>query len=502
VGSQTLKVLLVISPEKFLVTRGISIRESLMRLESCGEALLILVSSDGVFERTITDGDIRRLLLGGRTFDDTLEQLPDQRSYSVGVGTDSIQALAIMNQKSVNHLPVLDQERRVVSIYKRSEIDDRIMLSPPHLGELERSYVNDAFSSNWIAPLGPNVDAFETEVASYVGVNQAAALSSGTAAIHLGLVLLGVGSGDTVICSDLTFAASAFPIKYLGAIPVFVDSDPESWNMSPKALEMALHECRKNGRLPKAVIVVNLYGQSANMDRIREVCSTHKIPILEDAAESLGAKYKGRSSGGLGDVGVFSFNGNKIITTSGGGMLVSDNEKLIERARFLSTQARENKPYYHHLEIGYNYRMSNLLAGVGRGQLRLLDERVKARRRIFGLYKTGLADIEDIQWMPEPEWSFSSRWLSTGIIASDSKITPEHLFKKLAKENIEARQVWKPMHLQPVFSGCSHYSSFSKPFSTQLFKHGVCLPSGTSITDNQITRVIEIIRSTFMGSRS
>ncbi|MBX3625480.1 MAG: aminotransferase class I/II-fold pyridoxal phosphate-dependent enzyme [Rhizobacter sp.] len=371
------------------------------------------------------------------------------------------------------------------------EVDDQILLSTPHLGEHERRYVEEAFRTNWIAPLGPNVDAFEQELAEWVGVPHAAAVSSGTAAIHLALVLLGIGRGDSVFCSALTFAASANPIVYQGAEPVFIDSEPESWNMSPSALEAALAEAKSSGRLPKAVIIVSLYGQSADMDPLVELCERYGVPVVEDAAESLGATYKGRQSGTFGRLGVYSFNGNKIITTSGGGMLVSEDAELVKRARFLATQAREPVSHYEHTTIGFNYRMSNILAGVGRGQLKVLSERVAARRRIFDRYREGLAGVEAIQWMPEPAWSRSNRWLSACTI--DSKVTPvsaKDLMKHLAAERIEARHLWKPMQLQPVFAGCLYYPHGEVSVSEDLFLRGACLPSGSNMTDEQQDRVI------------
>jgi dTDP-4-amino-4,6-dideoxygalactose transaminase len=356
--------------------------------------------------------------------------------------------------------------------------------------------VDEAFRTNWIAPLGPNVDAFEKELGEWVGVSHAAAVSSGTAAIHLALVLLNVGPGDEIFCSSLTFVASANPIVYQGAEPVFIDSEPESWNMSPRALEAALAAGRAAGKLPKAVIVVNLYGQSADMDPLLRLCGHYGVPMIEDAAESLGATYKGRSSGSFGLMGVYSFNGNKIITTSGGGMLVSEDEGLIKRARFLATQAREPAAHYEHTTIGYNYRMSNILAGVGRGQLKVLADRVNSRRRIFKRYQDGLARVEAINWMPEPGWSFSNHWLSACTI--DSKSSPvscHQVMRHLASERIEARPVWKPMQLQPVFARHRYFAHGDASVSQTLFENGICLPSGSNMTDDQQDRVIhELVR--------
>jgi dTDP-4-amino-4,6-dideoxygalactose transaminase len=404
------------------------------------------------------------------------------------------EALELMNRHSFNHLPVIDDAGQVVELLERKEIDQQILLSTPHIGVSEMAYVEEAFRSNWIAPLGPNVDAFEQELAALVGIGHAAALSSGTAAIHVALRLLGVGPGDRVFCSSLTFAASCNPIAYQGAEPVFIDSDPESWNMSVPALERALDIARRENRLPKAVIVVNLYGQSADMDPILALCDRHGVPVVEDAAESLGARYKGRASGTFGRMGIYSFNGNKIITTSGGGMLVSDDKALIDKARFLSTQARDPAPHYQHSEIGYNYRMSNILAGVGRGQLNVLEERVLARRAVFERYRQGLGDLDILEWMPEPAWSYSTHWLSTCKLRR-GKVTSPDLVKRLAGEMIEARPIWKPMHLQPVFAGCAYFPHGNASVSDEIFNTGICLPSGSNLTEGNIDRVIAAIRS-------
>lgn len=374
--------------------------------------------------------------------------------------------------------------------------NSKIFLSPPHMTGNEQKYINQAFETNWIAPLGPNVDAFEQELAEYVGVRGAAAVSSGTAAIHLALRLLGVKRGDRVFCSSLTFTASANPIVYEGAEPVFIDSEPDTWNMSPKALERALNEAKKANQLPKAVIVVNLYGQSAKMDEIMEICDSYGVAVIEDAAESLGSEYKGKKSGSFGKFGIFSFNGNKIITTSGGGMLVSDDIEALKKARFLATQARDPAPHYQHSQVGYNYRMSNILAGVGRAQLEAINDRVEARRRIFNHYKEELGDIEGIEFMPELEGTKSNRWLTTLTLDPDYiETTPYELLDSLAEANIEARPVWKPLHLQPVFEGCTYYSYRDDySVSDNLFSEGICLPSGSSMTEEQQVRVIETIK--------
>jgi pyridoxal phosphate-dependent aminotransferase EpsN len=371
----------------------------------------------------------------------------------------------------------------------------RIFLSPPHMSGNEQKYINEAFETNWIAPLGPNVDAFEKELAEYVGLKGAAAVSSGTAAIHLALRLLDVQQGDKVFCSSLTFIASANPILYQGAEPVFIDSEPDTWNMSPLALERAMEVAKKEGKLPKAVVVVNLYGQSAKMDEILAICNHYQVPVVEDAAESLGSTYKGKKSGTFGKFGIYSFNGNKIITTSGGGMLVSDDVEALQKARFLATQARDPAPHYQHSQVGYNYRMSNIVAGIGRAQLEVLDERVKARRSIFDRYVQALGDIEGVHFMPELEGTMSNRWLTTLTIDQQALgVTPMDIINALAEENIEARPVWKPLHLQPVFNGVTYYPHEEDwSVSDELFANGICLPSGSSMTVEEQNRVIDVI---------
>ncbi|QHW35340.1 aminotransferase class I/II-fold pyridoxal phosphate-dependent enzyme [Paenibacillus rhizovicinus] len=360
---------------------------------------------------------------------------------------------------------------------------------------MEQDFVKEAFATNWIAPVGPHVDGFEQELSAHVGTRGALALSSGTAAIHQALRLVGIERGDKVFVSTLTFIASVNPVLYEGGEPVFIDSEPETWNMSPQALERALEAARQEGRLPKAVIVVNLYGQSADLDPILELCNAYGVPVIEDAAESLGATYKGRASGTLGAFGIYSFNGNKIITTSGGGMLVSNDLDALAKARFWSTQARDAALHYEHSELGYNYRLSNVLAGIGRGQLQVLEERVAARRAIFERYEQSLARIEGIDFMPEAAFGMSTRWLTAMTI--NPRIvdtTPAELIAQLAGENIEARPVWKPMHLQPLLRSCDYFTDTPQfSVSDQLFAHGICLPSGSNMTIPEQERVIDLI---------
>lgn len=352
----------------------------------------------------------------------------------------------------------------------------------------EMEYIQEAFATNWVAPLGENVNRFENELATKVGSKAAAALSSGTAAIHMALKAAGVGEGDIVFCPTLTFSATANPIIYQNAIPVFIDSDYETWNMSPKALEEAFEKYPN----VKAVIVVHLYGLSADIDKIIAICKKHNVPLLEDAAESLGSYYKGKHTGTFGDYGIFSFNGNKIITTSGGGMLVSDNEERIAKVRFWATQSRDPARHYQHSELGYNYRMSNIVAGIGRGQLKVLDQRVKKKKYIFEFYKRELGELEDIHFMPINDWNEPNYWLT--CITLNGKVRPLDIMEALEKENIESRPIWKPMHMQPFFA---KYDYIGNDVSEKLFENGVCLPSDTKMTDDDLYRVVKLIKQLF-----
>jgi len=368
----------------------------------------------------------------------------------------------------------------------------RIYLSPPHMGGDEIELVRATFESNWIAPLGPQVDDFEREFAEKIGVPHAAALSSGTAALHLALEMLGVGPGDEVLCPALTFGASAFAITYVGAVPVFLDCSAASWNLDPVILGEALEDADHQGRLPAALVAVDLYGQSVDWEPVLEVCERFGVPVIEDAAEALGATYKEKPVGGFGRCGFFSFNGNKIITTSGGGMLVSEDAGLIERARFLATQARDPAPHYQHSEIGYNYRMSNVLAAIGRGQLKVLEDRVSARRTNFEHYSRELGDLPGVEFMPEAPWGRCTRWLTCLTIDPTAfGATREDVRLALEAEDIEARPVWKPMHLQPVFEGCRVHGG---EVAAGLFERGLCLPSGSNLTEADRVRVIETVR--------
>lgn len=374
----------------------------------------------------------------------------------------------------------------------------KIWLSSPHMGGTERKFVNEAFDTNWVAPLGPNVNGLETDIARFLFPEDennihVAALSSGTAAIHLGLILLGVQAGDEVICQSMTFSASANPIAYLGATPVFVDSEPDTWNMSPEFLEKAIKDRIAKGRKPKVIVPVHLYGMPAKMEEIMAVANNYEIPVLEDAAEALGSSISGKQCGTYGVIAALSFNGNKIITTSGGGAMVTHEKELAEKARFLSTQARDPAPHYQHSHIGYNYRMSNICAGIGRGQMEVLPQRVLQRRANFEWYNKVLADIDAIHFLKEPEGYYSNRWLTT-VLVRHSVITRETLRLALDEVNIESRPLWKPMHCQPVFKDAPFYGDGT---AEKLFENGLCLPSGSNLTDEERIRILTAIRKTF-----
>lgn len=374
----------------------------------------------------------------------------------------------------------------------------RIYLSSPHMSGLEQGYIHQAFEQNWIAPIGPNVDAFEQELAHALGVKHVAAVASGTAAIHLALINLGIGRDDEVVVSTFTFSATVNPVVYQGAVPVLVDSEPETWNMDPRLLEQAIEDrIRKTGRKPKAIVLVHIYGMPSQISEITDIANRYEIPVVEDAAESLGSTYHGKATGTFGSMGILSFNGNKIITTSGGGALVSDNEAFISHARFLATQARDQAPWYQHSHIGYNYRMSNVVAGIGRGQLQVLPDRVEARRRVFDWYRELFNGIQGVSFLPEPEGFHANRWLT--CITLDpalTRVTPQGLMQALADDNIEARPIWKPMHLQPVFADCP---AFVNGISEDIFTRGLCLPSGSNMSAGDLNRIAEVITAVFKG---
>lgn len=371
-------------------------------------------------------------------------------------------------------------------------LDDKyIFLSPPHMSGLELEFIKEVFETNYIAPLGPMVDAFEGEFSKKTGIPYSLAVSSGTAALHLALRVIGVRPGDEVMASSLTFIGSITPIIFQGAIPVFIDSELRSWNMNVDLLSEEIEDSAQRGKLPKAVIPTDLYGQCADMDRILEICKPYDIPVISDSAESLGASYKERSAGAGAKAAIFSFNGNKIVNTSGGGMLVSDDQKMIDMARFLSQQARDDAPHYEHSQIGYNYRMSNVLAAIGMAQLKVLDERVEEKRRIFNHYKDALGRVRGIEFMPEASYGRSNRWLTVIVITPEEfGVDRETIRLKLKEHRIESRPIWKPMHMQPVFKGCRKKVS---GVSEDLFNRGLCLPSGTAMTDNDLDRIVSVI---------
>lgn len=376
--------------------------------------------------------------------------------------------------------------------------NERIWLSLAHMGGHEQRFVQEAFDTNWVVPMGPNVDAFETELAAFLQSNvYVAALSAGTASLHLALIILGVKQGDEVLCQSFTFSASANPIVYQGATPVFIDSEKDTWNMSPEHLERAIKDRISKGKKPKAIIPVHLYGMPAKIEEIQSISSKYEIPIIEDAAEALGSRYKNQHCGTFGEMAVLSFNGNKIITTSGGGALVAHNEEYIKTARFLATQARDAAPHYQHSHIGYNYRMSNVVAGIGRGQMLVLEDRIKQRRTNNEFYRKGLEKVEGISFQTEPSSDYFSNYWLTSILVNPLKTggkTREDIYDVLNENNIESRPLWKPMHMQPIFSGCPYYGDGT---SERLFRDGLCLPSGTSLSFDDVYRVIKAIESMF-----
>ncbi|OZB62382.1 MAG: aminotransferase [Thiomonas sp. 13-66-29] len=483
------------SLQSLCIAPGASLREALARLDATAQGVLLVADPAGRLLRTLTDGDLRRATLAGVDAQAALASLPAQPPICADLHASMRDVLDLMDRHRIDHVPVVDAAGRAVDLVTRRELSQRIYLSSPHLGDDEAGLVQEAFSSNWIAPLGPHVDAFEREFAFAVGLPHAAATSSGTAALHLGLRLLGVGTGDVVLCSSLTFVASANPIRQLGATPVFVDSEPAGWNMSPQALQRALAALHADGIRPKAAVIVNLYGQSAEMDALLPLLDAAGVPVLEDAAESLGATYRGRPSGSFGRLAVFSFNGNKIITTSGGGMLAGRDGDLIAHARKLSTQAREPARHYEHVEDGYNYRLSNVLAGIGRGQLRVLEQRVQSRRAVHARYRAALAGMDGVRWMEEPQGHRSTRWLSAFTLdLPEASARRDALLDFLERHNVEARPVWKPMHLQPLYAGCRYFTHApERDVSAALFAGGICLPSGSNMTAAQLDRVCELL---------
>ncbi|WP_238840943.1 aminotransferase class I/II-fold pyridoxal phosphate-dependent enzyme [Roseobacter cerasinus] len=472
-----------------------NLRRVLSALERVSTKICLIVDADGRILRTVTDGDVRRALLGGHNLDSLVSVLGERQPVTRPHGTSRTELLSVLDERAIDAIVLVDSEGKPVDLADRTTLTKTLLLSPPHIGKTEAGYVQLAFDENWVAPAGPNLNAFEDALCRVSGRQHAVALVSGTAGLHLALRVLDIGEGDRVYVSDLTFAASVQPILYVGAEPVFIDSEPESWNMSPAALERALEQDKRAGRLPKAVIVVHLYGQSANMNALLKLTEAYGVPVIEDAAESLGANYGNRPSGAHGLMSVYSFNGNKIITTSGGGALVSDRPDLVERARKLATQGRDNAEHYQHSDLSYNYRMSNVLAGIGRGQLEVLSDRVAARRAIFERYVDGLSKIPGVGFQMEVEGSIGNRWLTVISLDPDEiALHPYQLMRSLKARGIETRPAWKPMQMQPLFSDIQFEPHMpDRAVSPGLFLTSLCLPSGSAMSVSEQEGVIEAV---------
>lgn len=484
--------------EKQIIGPNATIRDALSTLNAAAIKLCLAVDASGKLTRTVSDGDIRRALLSQGTMATLISSLPQRPPLTIRQpATDAALQDLFNAHPDVNAIAMVDDNCRPIDLVSREKYQPNLLLSPPHIGLAEIGYVQQAFDDNWIAPAGPNLEAFERALAQVSGRNAALALSSGTAAIHLALRVIGISPNDRVYVSDLTFAASLQPILYERALPVLIDSEPTTWNMSPVALARRLEKDSKDGTLPKAIIVVHLYGQSADMASLLAISNQYKIPLIEDAAESLGATCQGAPSGSHGLLAAYSFNGNKIITTSGGGALVSDRADLIQYARKLSTQGRETAEHYQHSEVAYNYRMSNVLAGIGLGQLELLANRVNKRRLIFQRYRDALSNTPGISFQADPPNSVGNRWLT--VITLDPNIVHKHVYqlmRYLRAHGIESRPAWKPMHMQPL---CSDYAlethSETDIVSSRLFLQSLCLPSGSNMTWDDQKRVITAIQN-------
>ncbi len=482
--------------ESHLVDQNASLRSILALLDKTDIKLCVVVGSDGRVARTVTDGDIRRALLAGHTLESQIASLPASPPITCPEGVDRNTVAQTLRSNGIDVVVIVDEQDRPLRLISRNDMTEALLLSPPHMGRSEASYVQQAFDENWVAPAGPNLNAFEAALSAVSGRKHALALSSGTAGLHLALRVLDIAPEDRVYVSDLTFIASVQPILYERATPVLIDSEPVSWNMSPQALERALSRDAAAGQLPKAIIVVHLYGQSADMGAIMALADHYGVPVVEDAAESLGASYGNRPSGAHGLLSVYSFNGNKIITTSGGGALLSDRQELIDRARKLSTQGRDPAAHYQHSEIAYNYRMSNVLAGIGRGQLEVLPQRVAARRAIFDRYVAGLSDIPGLSFQAELAGSRSNRWLTVLSLNPDLvALHPYQLMRRLQARQMESRPAWKPMQMQPLLAGCEFISHSAKTaVSPGLFLTSLCLPSGSAMSADRQAEVIDVIR--------
>ena len=485
-----------------IVHPDMTFREVMARLDRAPIKLCVMVDASGRLMRTVVDGDIRRAFLGGSSMDSRVSDLPAQAAIHAAADAPAEDLVALFEaHPAIGAIVLVDAAQAPVGLVSRAALMSGILLSPPHMGQSEGAYVRKAFDDNWIAPAGPNLTAFEAALSAASGRSDALALTSGTAGLHLALCVLGIGRGDSVYLSDLTFAATVQPVLYQGAQPVLIDSEPHSWNMSPAALERRLERDAAQGRLPRAVIVVHLYGQSADMAAILAITERHGIPVIEDAAESLGATYGNRPSGAHGLMSVYSFNGNKIITTSGGGALVSDRADLIARARMLSTQGRDPAEHYQHSHVAYNYRMSNVLAGIGMGQLELLGDRVARRREIFETYRAALGDLPGLSFQQEQEGSIGNRWLT--VITLDPNRIPRHpyqLLRELRGLGIESRPAWKPMHMQPICANAPFEPhSRTEVVSARLFLQSLCLPSGSTLGRDQQQRIIDAVRGFVKG---
>lgn len=479
-----------------IVSAESSIADALATIDRAQPKIALVVDAAGRLTRTVTDGDIRRALLAGEGLASPLSALPPRAPVALPLGARRAEVRAAMDAGAVAALVLVDDQGRPAALADRAWAGEAILLSPPHMGARERELVQEAFDDNWIAPAGPNLTRFEAALAEVSGRQAALALTSGTAALHLALRVLGVRRGDRVYTSNLTFAASLQPVLYEGAVPVLIDAEPHGWNMSPAALAAQLAADEAAGTLPRAIIVVHLYGQSANMAAIGALAARYDVPLVEDAAESLGAIWQGRPSGSHGTLAAYSFNGNKIITTSGGGALVTDDPALIAHARRLATQGREDALHYQHAEVAYNYRLSNVLAGIGCGQLELLADRVAARRAIYARYRDGLADVPGVAFQEEAEGGEGNRWLTAITLDPDyAPVHPYQVIRGLQSAGIEARPGWKPMHMQPLCAGMAYRPhSPCEDVSARLFLQSLCLPSGSALTPLAQDRVIARLR--------
>ncbi|MGB0960092.1 MAG: DegT/DnrJ/EryC1/StrS family aminotransferase [Halocynthiibacter sp.] len=474
-----------------------SLRDAMHCIDTSPQKICIVIDADGTIIRSVTDGDLRRALLAGETLDSAITVLPAQPPIAVPTTTPRDEILRLMRQHKVATILILEDDGALKEVVDRNDLEDKILLSPPHMGDTEMEFIQRAMDDNWIAPAGPNLVKFEADLARMTTRKHALALSSGSAALHLALRVLNVGSGDRVYVSDLTFIASLQPVFYQNATPVLIDADPKHWNMSVPALERQLAKDKLAGTLPSAIMVVHLYGQSADMNDIMALANAYGIPVIEDAAESLGASYNNHPSGAHGDLAVYSFNGNKIITTSGGGALVADREDLIDHARKLSTQGRDTAEHYQHSEVAYNYRMSNILAGIGIGQLAVLAQRVQRRREIFDIYTRELNDIDGLSFQENSKNSAGNRWLSVMTLDPDKIPYHPYLFmRRLREVGVETRPAWKPMHMQPICHGLEFAPhTETEAVSSSLFLRSLCLPSGSSMADDDVKRVANAIRT-------